>query len=646
MPEDGALAPALPRPAGRRAAWGLLPLLLAPVLVWRCWDAPFSRYDDAQVFHDPLLQPGASWAGLWGAHPQQFFYYPLTMLGWRVDREVLAPLLEPLAGEHAWPAAIRLHSLLLHVLGGLFVWLALRRLRAGAALAAFAAAGFVLHPTACESVCWAIERKNVLAGTLGFLALWLYVRAACPRGHALAALAFLAALLAKASALGLFAVAAAWELLGRPSLGAGEAEPGAGAPARAWPRALARLAPWAALSACFAWLGYRLQAAAILPPPGGSVFTAILTDHHVLRRYIENFLWPAGASAFYGIDPIRSLGDAHFWLDAAFVYGFAAATILFSRPADRRAAAFGWLWFAGAMAPTLNLVGITFVMQDRYAYLGAPGFWLALGLAARGLFARWAARGGASPLPSREGAEGGPKAKPSLQAPLALAAVAVFALFWAWASLQRGGLFAETGLLFADAAAKEPRSAYANLFLVGDLRAEAERLYLAGEKDAAAARLARCRVHLERGVAAPDFERYLAQPEARLQLARLYLDAGRAEEAAAQARAALAPSFDLPVSEAERREAATLQGRAALRLGRPDEALAQFNRALQLSPDDAESHLGAAKALLSLRDFFAARQAPEQAAEMRRQALEALRRVPKDAWSVEEARELLRHEGE
>lgn len=604
-----------------RAAMGLLLLMLAPALILECWHAPFCRYDDAMIIHNPHLQPNAEWWSAWSIDAREHFYYPLTLWSWRFDREVFAPLLEPWVGEQAWVAAIRVSNLLLHAAGAVCVWLAIRALGGGAVLAAFVAAAAALHPTACESVCWAIERKNVLAGALGFAALWRYFAAASWRGHLLAAALFIAALLAKASVLGLFAVVLAWECLGRPRLGD---LPSGGTTFKHW-HAAVRLLPWVFGAYVLGRLNYTLQdgVGAVLPPLGGSLWSAFLTDHLIVWRYTENFLWPARLSAFYGIDPIRSLADVRFWAYAAAGYGLIAGSWAVCAPSKRRVLIFAWVWAIVALGPTLNFVGLTFAMQDRYAYLSAPGFWLAIGLTCAGLAARL----------------------PSLTARLpkwtAGAGVVGCALAWSWVSYAQGSLYADSRALFEQAAAREPRSSYAHLFLVGDLRAAAEAAYRSGDRDAATVLLDRAMVHAKRGIAAPDFERYLFQPAARLDLAQMYLDRGRIEDAAVQARKALDPSMGLPVSEAERLRALTLEGRAFLRAGKPDLALERFNGALALAPEDAELHLQSARALLSLRDYFVAAREDAKARALEAQARQALARVPESSPYRSEALRLL-----
>ena len=152
------------RTGRERAMWGAVLVLLtlisySPVLV-----AGFIWDDDRYVTHNRMLRDAEGLKLIWtekGATPQ---YYPLVHTMYWVE-------------YHLWglnPLGYHLVNVLLHAGGGVMLWLVLRRLRVPGAW--LAAAIFLLHPIQVESVAWVTERKNVLAGALFFASLWAYLR--------------------------------------------------------------------------------------------------------------------------------------------------------------------------------------------------------------------------------------------------------------------------------------------------------------------------------------------------------------------------------------------------------------------------------------------------------------------------------------
>src|SRR5262249_31062946 len=143
--------------------------------------------------------------------------------------------------------------------------------------ALFVAFVFTVHPMACESVCWATERKNVLVGLFGFGALWA---AAALEGHRarvpIVAALFLLASLSKASALGLVPVLLCFELFGGRAGLRGEA-PVAWKNAGAWRPIFLRGLPIVGIAifiVAMNFIGHGTTT--VVAPPGGSLFTAVL----------------------------------------------------------------------------------------------------------------------------------------------------------------------------------------------------------------------------------------------------------------------------------------------------------------------------------------------------------------------------------
>ena len=111
-------------------------------------------------------------------------WHPLTSISLMLDAQIFG--LNP-GGYH-------FTNVLLHTIGVLLLFFALRQMTGAVWRSAFVAALFAIHPLRAESVVWISERKDVLSGVFFFLALLAYVRYARePRslGHYLLLAVFL-----------------------------------------------------------------------------------------------------------------------------------------------------------------------------------------------------------------------------------------------------------------------------------------------------------------------------------------------------------------------------------------------------------------------------------------------------------------------
>ncbi len=93
-------------------------------------------------------------------------WHPLTWLSLMLDQELFG--MKP-AGYH-WT------SVILHLLGGLLLFLGLSRMTALPWQSGLVAALFLIHPLHVESVAWVAERKDVLSGLFWMLGIWCYAR--------------------------------------------------------------------------------------------------------------------------------------------------------------------------------------------------------------------------------------------------------------------------------------------------------------------------------------------------------------------------------------------------------------------------------------------------------------------------------------
>lgn len=373
----------------RTFLFAVLLAVLSLALIAGCWKAGFTNYDDTQHVTDnprlakpvfELLKPTAGST-----------YFPVTLLSYRLDKTMFAGWM-PHTGLGSWAPGVRAMTLLYHIGAALFLWRMLLRLRLSTGQACFIALVFAVHPLACETVCWISERKNALAGLFGFAALWAFLAGQgrwwrVPLAFAIYALA----LGSKPSALGLLPVFVLLELFGGAA-GLDGAEPLRWRNRQFWGAIAARLAPLALIAGLALVFNLRGHAVTVVPPPGGTIFTALLTDLEILARYLGMLLAPFSLSAAYFVDPVRSLWDLRVACYALLLAALLGSTVAIS--ANRRRAVFGWLWFLGALGPNLNLIALPHLMQDRYIYLSTPGFFLVVAEAVEGLRARLAALNG------------------------------------------------------------------------------------------------------------------------------------------------------------------------------------------------------------------------------------------------------------
>ena len=156
--------------AGLRFRTWLLAVLLALVTMARFWPAlrnDFVNYDDeTYVTANIHVQNGLTlrsikWAFL---NPVADNWHPLTVVSHMLDCQLFG--LQPW-GHH-------LTSVLLHALNAALAFTLLQQMTGARWRSLFVAALFAVHPLRVESVAWVAERKDVLSGCFGLLALMFY----------------------------------------------------------------------------------------------------------------------------------------------------------------------------------------------------------------------------------------------------------------------------------------------------------------------------------------------------------------------------------------------------------------------------------------------------------------------------------------
>jgi hypothetical protein len=158
--------------AGSRVPVWLLAALLALATIALYWPATgngFVNFDDGYyVTANTHIQHGLTLESVKWAffNPVCYNWHPPTVLSHMADSQLFG--LKPW-GHH-------LTSVLLHAVNTVLVFLLLRRLTGAIWRSVLVAALFGWHPLHVESVAWVSERKDVLSGCFGLLALICYAR--------------------------------------------------------------------------------------------------------------------------------------------------------------------------------------------------------------------------------------------------------------------------------------------------------------------------------------------------------------------------------------------------------------------------------------------------------------------------------------
>jgi Flp pilus assembly protein TadD len=326
--------------------------------------------------------------GLDGPHLRWMFtttlmghYIPLTWMSLGLNYV--------LGGMSPW--GYHVGNLLLHATNAMLVYLIARRLLAAGGsggsqagrgepavcwAGALAALAFGVHPLRVESVAWITERRDVLSGMFFLLAVLAYLKsvegggAVRPDWRWLSLAAFLAAVLAKASAMPLPAVLL---LLDVYPLRRGRS---------GWKRLLVEKGPHAALAVATAVV-------ALVALPRGTAVTSyarygaaarVGMVAYSLMFYPIKFAWPMHLSPMYELPARVDLGAWPF-LPAALGVGVVTGALVLGRhrwPGGLAA----WTYSGLMVLPVSGIVHSgSQLVNDRYSYLSGLAFAMVAGSA-------------------------------------------------------------------------------------------------------------------------------------------------------------------------------------------------------------------------------------------------------------------------
>ncbi len=358
------VGPELASRSSRRAqnllAWLML---LAICTLWLLnLKLPFSVVDDPYfITANKYTNEGLCWDSIKWAFTTDYgdYWHPLMWLSLLLD--------DTLFGMVPW--GFHLTNALLHVANAALVFILLKRIWGGTWKSWLGAALFAIHPQRVESVAWATERKDVLAGFFGLLALCAYLRFVQRRntGWYLATCAALFASLISKPMLLTFPfllLLLDWLALGRLSR------------ERLWPLLKEKIP--------FFLLGADEAVNVYLHGLTHGFYQGSLSS--CLQNTVMNFagyLW----QFFYPVRLVlypKALGWIPWWRIAAaellLVAIFALAFIAWRRNwPGRQALLFGWLWFLVCMLPMSGILQPGYSMRgDRFTYIPCIGLIVAL----------------------------------------------------------------------------------------------------------------------------------------------------------------------------------------------------------------------------------------------------------------------------
>ncbi len=360
-----------------RNGYACLFLVVATLAVyWPARHYQFVAYDDDDyVYNNQTVQAGLTWHGVeWSFDRQANNWHPLTWLSHMADCQIFGL---NAGGPHMVNVA-------LHCANAVLLFLLLQMLMRGSASALppdafwrnlFVTGLFALHPLRVESVAWISERKDVLSGFFGLLALLCYAKYAQGSGkpklslsYRLAVIFFICSLLSKPMlvTLPLILLLLDWWPLQRftPDNKDGKCP--------ACQRLLAEKWPFFFISIAFCGITLVAQHPG-LPGQNVGIFARIESIPVNYLGYIEKLLWPQNLSFLYLRPDTIPIGQFLLAVMVLLLISGLAFAIYRRGPA----VPMGWLWFLIMLLPVCGIVSLgRLSIADRYTYLPSIGFYI------------------------------------------------------------------------------------------------------------------------------------------------------------------------------------------------------------------------------------------------------------------------------
>ncbi len=332
----------------------------------------FVIFDDLNTITDnPNITRGLSWDGvLWSLrHAHGANWHPLTSVSHMIDCTLFG----------VWAGGHHLMSATIHALNGALLFLALRSMTGSVWRSYLVAALFALHPLRVESVAWASERKDVLAGLFWMLTLIAYARYAKRPGwirYTIVAGCLVLGLMSKPMVVTLPFVLLLLDVWPLRRLG--------GATGVSWSRLVLEKLPLMGLAAAAAWVTVLVQRNVGVLASIDDMPLAVRVENGLISYvvYLQKTFWPTNLAVFYP-HPAYVLDAASSAMIAAAVVAaivLAAVTVLVLRLGRSRPyLQTGWLWYLGTLVPVIGIVQVgDQAMADRYTYLPQIGILFAI----------------------------------------------------------------------------------------------------------------------------------------------------------------------------------------------------------------------------------------------------------------------------
>ena len=360
---------AIPGATGDRRPWlAAAALALAVAAIYgQTYHHTFTSFDDdIYILNNPEVTGGLSWKGfVWAFGYHAANWHPLTWLSHMLDAQLFG----------LWAGGHHLVSAAIHATNAVLVLLLLRGMTGSFWPSAAVAALFAVHPLRVESVAWAAERKDVLAGLFWLLTTGAYVRYTrrpAPLGALAVAVLFALGLASKPM---LVTLPFTLLLLDGWPLGRARTPTGRSAPA-VWGFLALEKAPLFLMSILSSLVTYKGQSTGVIKTVEADLPARLANAAVSYVAYLGSFVWPKDLALLY---PFPSRGIPWAATGAALAaLTIVSATVFLAR---RRAPYLltGWLWYLGTLLPVIGIVHVGGQARaDRYTYLPLIGVILAL----------------------------------------------------------------------------------------------------------------------------------------------------------------------------------------------------------------------------------------------------------------------------